>query len=167
MREVAWVQRIHSYEPIFRSDARMLILGTMPSVKSLERGFYYAHERNAFWPIMARIFDVSVLETVEEKKAIMLTHQLALWDVAASCVREGSLDSNIRDCEPNDIYALMKQCPQIKRIVFNGAAARTLFLRYFRDLDVPGVRLPSTSPAYTLSFEEKYQAWRRIVKEET
>ena len=85
--------RIHSFPPVIDGGCRTLILGTMPSVKSLEAAFYYAHPRNAFWPIMARLLGEAVPETIDEKKALLLRHGAALWDTAASCEREGSLDA--------------------------------------------------------------------------
>ena len=158
------MERIHSYDPVYRADATILILGTMPSVKSLEMGFYYAHERNAFWPIIARVFDAALPQTVEEKKALVRENQIALWDVLASCERVGSLDSNIRQYESNDIASLLEKCPLIKRILLNGGTAQTLFVRHFPNITIAREQMPSTSPAYTLAFEKKYQAWQQALR---
>ena len=89
-------QRIVAFPPVARADARILILGSMPSVVSLEAGFYYGHPRNAFWRILAEVFHAPLPETIDEKKALIVGHQLALWDSLTACEREGSLDSAIR-----------------------------------------------------------------------
>lgn len=99
-------ERIICFEPVAEQDARLLILGTMPSVESLRQSFYYAHPRNAFWPIIADVLAQPRPETVEAKKQLLIGHRIALWDVAHSCVRSGSLDSAIRDVVPNDFAVL-------------------------------------------------------------
>ncbi len=143
-------------------NARLLILGTMPSVESLRQQFYYAHPRNAFWPILAGVLGENLPATVEEKKDMLIRRRIALWDVCHSCVRPGSLDSDIRDVQPNDFGMLFACCPDIRKILFNGATAQKLFLQ---KVGVPpegceSARMPSTSPAYTLKFEKKLSAWR-------
>ena len=154
--------RIHSFPPVIDGGCRTLILGTMPSVKSLEAAFYYAHPRNAFWPIMARLLGETVPETIDEKKALLLRHGAALWDTAASCEREGSLDAAMRDVVLNDVGALLEKYPHIDRIVLNGGAAFKLFSKMrIERAGLEAVRLPSTSPACTLPFEKKLEAWQR------
>lgn len=155
-------ERIHSYEPVIDRECRALILGTMPSVKSLEDGFYYAHPRNAFWPMMAEILGEARPQTIEEKKAMLLRHHIALWDTVRSCTREGSLDAAMRDIVPNDIGGLLAGFSGIKLILLNGGEA----WRLFQKIDPAAwagrraVSMPSTSPAYTLSYEKKAAAWR-------
>ena len=155
-------ERIESFEPVAAPDARILILGTMPSVESLRQSFYYSHPRNAFWPIMARILNEPLPENIEDKKNMLIRHGIALWDVCRSCVRPGSLDSDIRDVQPNDFEMLFRQCGNIERILFNGAAAEKLYLQKAgivpQGCDLR--RMPSTSPAYTLKFDSKLAAWR-------
>ena len=155
-------ERIVCFEPVAEQDARLLILGTMPSVESLRQSFYYAHPRNAFWPIMADVLGQLRPETVEEKKRLLTSHGIALWDVAHSCVRPGSLDSAIRDVVANDFGALFARCPNIEKILFNGATAQKLFHRLVNALPVDCVlaQMPSTSPAYTLAYERKLALWR-------
>ncbi len=155
-------ERIVSFEPVARADARLLILGTMPSVESMRQGFYYAHPRNAFWPMMAEVLGEERPESVEEKRQLLIRHAIALWDVAHSCVRPGSLDSDIRDVCPNDFAMLFARCPGIRKILFNGATAQTLFVRKCGALPEGCIaeRMPSTSPAYTLRYERKLAAWR-------
>ena len=145
-----------------RKDARILILGSMPGGESLRRQQYYAHPRNAFWRIMADLLGEALPETVADKKRLLLSHGVALWDVLASCERQGSLDSAIRAAEPNDIPALLAACPGIRKICLNGGTAARLFEKHFgRDLvGVARLRLPSTSPAYTLDYAQKLAAWR-------
>ena len=160
-------ERIASFDPVAAPDARVLILGTMPSVESLRQSFYYAHPRNAFWPMLARILSEPEPASVEEKKALLLRHRIALWDVAQSCVRPGSLDSAIRDALPNDVPGLLKRCPEIQAILFNGATAQNLYRKLIGDVPagLRSVRMPSTSPAYTLKFEAKRAAWQKELEE--
>lgn len=160
-------QRIYGFPPVFRSDARVLILGSMPSVESLRQSFYYAHPRNAFWRMLSDIFGEVLPDCVGEKKSLLIQHKIALWDTVGSCERKGSLDSAIRGAEANDFAALFASCPQLRYLFFNGAAAQTLFQRLVKT-DCTGCiqrRLPSTSPAYTLSYEKKLDAWKRAFEE--
>ena len=157
------MERITGYAPIVDARCQTLILGTAPSVESLKAGFYYAHPRNAFWRILADVFSCSLPQTIAEKTALALDNHLALWDVVHTCVRKGSLDSAIREVEPNDFAAFFGRYAGIERVLFNGAAAQKLFFRLCagtlagRD----SVRLPSTSPAYTLPYEQKLAFWRK------
>ena len=152
--------QIHSFAPLFAENAKTLILGTMPSVKSLEESFYYANPRNAFWPILGEIFS-SPVNTVPDKHLLIKTHALALWDVAESCVREGSLDSSMRNISPNDIPSFIKSVP-IERILLNGQTAFRLFHRFFPELEKEKlcISLPSTSPAHTMPYSQKLSAWQ-------
>ena len=160
-------ERIFGFPPVARSDARVLILGSMPSVESLRRSFYYAHPRNAFWPMMAEILGEARPESIEEKAAMLTRHRIALWDTVESCERAGSLDSAIRSARANDFAAFYGRCPEIRFVFFNGAAAEQLYRRLVarRDDARSFFRLPSTSPAYTLRYEEKKAAWERALKE--
>ena len=160
-------ERIFGFPPVARSDARVLILGSMPSVESLRRSFYYAHPRNAFWPMMAEILGEARPESIEEKAAMLTRHRIALWDTVESCERAGSLDSDMRSARANDFAAFYGRCPEIRFVFFNGAAAEQLYRRLVarRDDARSFFRLPSTSPAYTLRYEEKKAAWERALKE--
>ena len=155
-------ERIECFEPVAAPDARLLILGTMPSVESLRQSFYYSHPRNAFWPIMAQVLGEEPPETIDQKRRMLIRHRIALWDVVNSCVRPGSLDSDIRDAEPNDFEMLFARCAGIEKILFNGAAAESLFMKKVGAMPegCRWARMPSTSPAYTLRFERKLSAWR-------
>jgi G:T/U mismatch-specific DNA glycosylase len=145
----------------------------MPGIESLRRGQYYAHPRNAFWPIMGRLFgagfDLPYPDRVKRLKAA----RVAVWDVVARCRRAGSSDAEIRDAAPNDILSLIRRAPRLRRIFFNGAEAERLFHRFWRSAldeeplrDIERIRLPSTSPAHaTRSLEEKLELWRRLLLE--
>ena len=158
--------RIVAFPPVARSDARILILGSMPSVASLEAGFYYGHPRNAFWRILSEVFGANLPQSVGEKRALILDNRLALWDSLTACEREGSLDSAIRQPELNDFGRLFSECPGIVRVLFNGGTAHRLFARtgmvYLEGLDWRV--MPSTSPAYTLSYERKLAQWRQALQ---
>ena len=155
--------RIYGYPPVADENSRVLILGSMPSVRSLETGFYYGYPQNAFWRILADVFSSPVPKSVPEKKALLLGHGAALWDVVASCEREGSLDSAIRRQEINDFEPFFRAHPGIRAVLVNGGAAYRLFpakLAGSRDV----LRLPSTSPAYTLSYAGKFEAWNAALR---
>ncbi|MBQ7886152.1 MAG: DNA-deoxyinosine glycosylase [Clostridia bacterium] len=152
-----------SFEPVYSSDARVMIVGSMPSVKSLADSQYYAHPRNAFWPILFEIFGVEPTDDYEEKKALIREHGLALWDVAGICEREGSLDSNMKDVQFNDFASLYEKCPNIHTVLCNGGTAHGLFLKSGFAGQRRVIRVPSTSPAYTMTYEKKLEAWREIL----
>lgn len=156
-------ERIACFAPVYKEDARLLILGTMPSVESLKQSFYYAHPRNAFWPIMADVLGEDLPQSVEQKKSLLIRHRIALWDVARSCEREGSLDSAIRDAHPNDFAALFARCPKIEKILFNGATAQKMYMKLVGRLPegCAWAQMPSTSPAYTMKYETKRALWRQ------
>lgn len=154
--------RITAFPPVAPPGARVLVLGSMPSVESLNQGFYYAHPRNAFWRIIAEAYGEPLPGTVAEKTALLHRHDIALWDVLKSCERQGSLDSAIRRPAPNDFDGLFRRCPGIDRVLLNGGTAARLFMKHGA-AHLAGrewARLPSTSPAYTLSYERKLALWR-------
>lgn len=132
---------IHEIEPVFDAKSRVLMLGTMPSPKSREQGFYYGHPQNRFWKVLAAAFDAEVPQTIPEKKQLLLTHHIALWDVLASCTIAGASDASIRDPKPNDIAQLCAAAP-IEQIFCTGTKATQLY----RKLCEPAVHLPRTAP---------------------
>lgn len=148
------------FPPIEGEHSHTLILGTGPSVRSLLKQQYYGHERNAFWPIMQVLFDKKT-ETYEEKWMLLLERDIALWDVLASFRREGSLDSAYREVVPNDLKLFLQNHQKIRKVLFNGKKAEALYKKLigYYPKDVTFLALPSTSPAYTLSFEEKKRVW--------
>ena len=150
-----------SFEPIYTPQARILIVGSMPSVKSLEQAQYYAHPRNAFWRILFDTFSEPLTLDYERKKALIRGHGLALWDAAAICEREGSLDSDMHDVVYNDFSTLYEVCTDIRTVLCNGATAHSLFLKSGYAGERRVVRMPSTSPAYTLPYEKKLALWKK------
>ena len=152
-------ERIEGFPPVAEADARLLILGSMPSVESLKQGFYYAHPRNAFWPIMCELLCGEYIADYEARGRMLLAHGIALWDVCHCCERETSSDSMIRNEVANDIPSLAKSM-QLEKVLLNGGTAAALYRRHIKGLDIPTLRLPSTSPAYTIKYDEKKSAWR-------
>ncbi len=152
-------ERTYSFEPVWAEDAEVLILGTMPSVASLQQGFYYAHPRNAFWPILFDLLGEAYSEDIEARKRLLIGHRIALWDVARSAIRPGSLDSAIREPAPNDIQWLLDRCPGIRNVLLNGTTAHALYRRLLPPLPVECALLPSTSPANTMAYAKKRAAW--------
>ena len=157
---------IESFAPVETPQAKVLILGTMPGVASLQAQQYYAHPRNAFWPIMAALLGFDVALPYEQRLAQLSANRIALWDVLASCHRPGSLDANIaRDSEqPNDFASLFARCRQIRAVACNGGTAYALFRRHVLPaVDLSGIdvlQLPSTSPAHAgKSFAAKRAEW--------
>lgn len=138
---------IHPFSPILDEYTRVLFLGSFPSIASFEQAFYYAHPRNAFWPIMESIFDVH-LKTNEAKKAFCFEKGIGLWDVIGSCERSNSSDTNLKNCIPNDFKKLLEEYPNIQAFAFTGKKSHDLFMKFFKDLKVEKVLLPSTSPAH-------------------
>ncbi|MEJ1295859.1 MAG: DNA-deoxyinosine glycosylase [Candidatus Sedimenticola sp. (ex Thyasira tokunagai)] len=166
-------RKIKSFPPIVDSSACTLVLGTMPGVESLRANQYYANSRNSFWKIMARLYGFTESSTYQEKKESLNTNRIAVWDVMHTCVRSGSLDSNIRQetIKVNDFISFFRDYPKITKICFNGGKAETEFKRkVFPTLsanlkDIICIRLPSTSPAMAQkTFEEKYTEWSRALK---
>ena len=157
---------VHSFEPIVGPGATTLILGSMPGVASLAAQQYYAHPRNAFWPIMGTLFQGGAELPYDERTDNLQGHGIAVWDVLKLCTRAGSLDSAIVESSivANDFGELFTHHPTISRVFFNGAKAAESYRRYVATkLPVPHVqfrRLPSTSPAHaSLDLAAKTRAW--------
>lgn len=155
---------VRSFPPIATPDAHILILGSMPGEASLHAAEYYAHPQNAFWRIMGELFDAGPDKSYGERKARLEACGIAVWDVLKSCVRPGSLDSAIRDEEPNDLARFFATHRHIARIGLNGGKAAATFRKYAANhcpRDVELAILPSTSPAHAArSFAEKCALWR-------
>ncbi|MBQ7890108.1 MAG: DNA-deoxyinosine glycosylase [Erysipelotrichaceae bacterium] len=141
------IQRVHhQFGPYVQKDSKILILGSFPSVKSREASFYYGHPQNRFWKVISCIFQDNLPVSVEQKKTLLSTHQIALWDVIESCDIKGSSDASIRNVIPTNLEELLKEIP-IQKILINGKTAYHYYLKYHQDLDVPAICMPSTSPA--------------------
>lgn len=163
--------RVHSFEPLIGSNPRILILGSMPSVISLQFIQYYGNPRNAFWPIMSELFGIEIESGYPDRIEQFSRLPVVLWDTIKACHREGSLDSDIQkhQLEANDIPSLLNRFSNIKLVAFNGATSE----KYFKQLVKPNlsnsraidfIRLPSTSPANAgMKFEEKLSYWRRLL----
>ena len=153
----------HPFGPLYSSHSRILILGSFPSVKSREQNFFYGHPQNRFWKVIAAVFDAPVPETVEEKKTLILSNDLALWDSIASCEITGSSDASIRNAKANDISIILDNC-DIEAIYCNGRKSHELYRKYIEpDTGREAVCLPSTSPANAQwSFERLTEAWSVI-----
>ena len=154
---------LHQIPPVYDSSSRILILGSFPSVKSREGCFFYHHPQNRFWKVVAGVLQAPVPGTVEEKRAFLLEHGIALWDVIASCRIEGSSDSSIRDATPNDLNRILQAAP-IREIFVNGGTAAAMYKRCCQKLTGrEAVRLPSTSPANAAwSLERLLETWSII-----
>ncbi|GAB6139523.1 DNA-deoxyinosine glycosylase [Methylosoma difficile] len=156
------------FPPIVSANVNVVILGTMPGERSLQQQQYYAHRRNAFWPIMASLLGFDEGAGYEERRSALLQGGVAVWDVLHRCCREGSLDSNIavNTIQPNDFVDFFAKYPAIKHVYFNGGVAEKLFKKYvLPNLEATSsllyLRLPSTSPAYAaMSLLEKQHVWR-------
>jgi len=155
---------VRSFAPIAAPDARILILGSMPGIASLEAGQYYAHPRNAFWPIMGALFRAGPDLPYTERVACLKARGVAVWDVLQACEREGSLDANIRSEVPNDFASFFKAHPGLRTVGLNGGKAAASFRKHAaRHLPAGATlhTLPSTSPAHAArSFEAKCEIWR-------
>ena len=152
-------------------DAKILILGSMPSVKSIEQQQYYAHPQNVFWRIMSALFEQEYLLEYEQRKALLTDHHIALWDVLKFCERQGSLDASIKKetMEINDFGRLLTEYSKITHVFFNGSMAESVYIKSVLPLMLkqhPSLvyfKMPSTSPAYAaMKFEDKLMAWSVI-----
>ncbi|WP_262147013.1 DNA-deoxyinosine glycosylase [Chryseobacterium foetidum] len=155
--------RISSFPPIIDKESKILILGSVPGVKSLEKKEYYGHPQNKFWKIVFELFDENFTENYSEKIEILKKNKIALWDVIDTCERKGSLDAEIRNEEANDIETLLKTYSNIKTIFCNGGKSfKTLKKILDKNSEIPVYLLPSTSPLHTISFERKLDDWKII-----
>lgn len=155
----------HTFMPVYNKDSKILILGSFPSVKSREAGFYYHHPQNRFWKVIAGLTEESIPETIEEKKKILLQHNIAIWDVIKSCEITGSSDSSIKEVVPADIESILQKS-QIEKIYANGGKAYQLYMRYiFPDTKRDIIKLPSTSPANaSYSLERLLEIWKEEIQ---
>ena len=156
---------LHNISPVYDENSAVLILGSFPSVKSRKEGFFYGHPQNRFWKVLSAVFNEPCPETVPEKKELLLRHNIALWDVIASCDIEGSSDASITNVVPNDISDIIA-ASSIKAVFLNGKTAEKLYKKYIADsVTLPAVCLPSTSPANAQWTTERLVGeWRKIAK---
>ena len=164
--------RITGFDPIIGAHPRILVLGSMPGRRSLELGQYYGHARNAFWQIMGDLGLCKIEDTYEFRLQSLADAGVALWDVLGGCDRDGSLDADIvaGSEEVNPLEQLLMEYPTIRAVIYNGAKAEALFRRHIlpglskkRSSAIASLRLPSTSPAHAIPYDDKLRAWREIM----
>ncbi len=154
----------HPFGPLFSENSRVLILGSFPSVKSREQQFFYGHPQNRFWKVLASLYRQEVPATVDQKKELILSNGLALWDSIASCVITGSSDASIREVRANDLGVILDHCP-IRGIYCNGKTSWNMYEKYIRpSTGREAVCLPSTSPANAAwTLDRLIDAWSVIL----
>jgi hypoxanthine-DNA glycosylase len=155
--------QLHTIDPVYDGHSRVLILGSFPSVKSREAGFFYGHPQNRFWRVTAAVMGESVPVSIEEKRTFLLRSRIALWDVIAACEINGSADSTIRGARPVDLSPIL-EAARIERIFVNGRTAEKYYNAYLKDaVGREAIVLPSTSPANAAwSLERLIDAWAVI-----
>ena len=155
----------HTFEPIYDKESKILILGTFPSVKSREGEFYYHHPQNRFWKLISSLTKEPLPETIADKKAMVLKHHIAIWDVIYQCDIYGSSDSSIKNVIPNDINQILENC-SIEYIIANGDKAYQLYNKYcLPTTHRECIKMPSTSPANAVwTLERLIESWGKVVQ---
>jgi len=155
---------IHPFPPVWDEQSRILILGSFPSVRSRETGFYYGHPQNRFWRVLAQLYHEPVPCSIEERRNFALRHGIALWDTIQNCEISGSSDASIRNAIPNDIASLLQKAP-VERIFCNGRRSWELYARFCEPhTGMKAILLPSTSPANAAwSLDQLAEAWKQIL----
>ena len=155
----------HPFPPLYDKNSKILILGSFPSVKSREQNFFYGHPQNRFWKVVATVLEKEIPTTIEEKRAFLLSSNIALWDVIASCEITGSSDSSIKNVVANDLTEILETA-KIKKIFVNGKTAEKYYNRYIKNkIGRDAVCLPSTSPANAMwNVESLVEEWEKIKK---
>lgn len=156
---------LHAFPPIIGENPKVLILGSMPSVKSLEKSHYYGHPNNHFWKIMGALFSFDPKAPYAYRTAILQDNGIAIWDVIASCERQGSLDSNIRNPKYHDVPGLINHYPTITHVVLNGGKAKDVYQKTFAP-HLPHITAHpffSTSTASRIPYERKFAQWQAII----
>lgn len=163
MKTSEWQQQTHPISPVFDANSSILILGSFPSVLSRKTAFFYGHPNNRFWQVLATVYQETLPITIEEKKALLLRHHIALWDVVAICEIKGSADSTIRNIVPNDLTMIFEKS-KISKIYVNGKTAYQLYYTYlYPTVQKDAILLPSTSSAnarYTI--QQLCEEWKKI-----
>lgn len=150
---------IHPIPPLYDAESRILILGSLPSIKSREEMFFYGHKQNRFWPMLAAVLGEPAPETIQQKREMVLKHHIAMWDTIYSCDIIGSSDSSIKNVVPTDLKKIIEES-KITQVFCNGKTSGKYFGKYQeKELQMKAIVLPSTSPANA--------AWRmdRLVDE--
>ena len=155
---------VHPFEPLFDDHSRILILGSLPSVKSREQMFFYGHKQNRFWKLLAALLNEEVPESIEDKKKMMLKHHIALYDTIYSCDIIGSSDSSIRNVVPTDLKRII-DASAITQVYCNGKTSGFYYQKYHENLlGIKAVILPSTSPANAaFTMDRLRESWQVIL----
>lgn len=155
---------IHPLKPLFGADSRILILGSFPSVKTREYGFFYGHPRNRFWPIMEALFHEELTREIADRRDFLLKHRIAVYDSIAQCDIIGSSDASIQKVIPSDLSEVF-QHGSIRQVFCNGAASQKYYKKYHEKLyAIPAIQLPSTSPANAgYSMDDLLAEWKQIL----
>ncbi len=152
---------VHPFAPVFDANSKILILGSMPSPKSRENGFYYGHKQNRFWRVLSALFNEPILDDINSKTQFLLRHNIALWDVIESCKIVGASDNSIKDVKVNDLRVILSKTKIVA--IFTLGTAATKYLKKYTNLN--SIKLPSTSPANcAISFEKLCDEFKIILK---
>lgn len=153
----------HPFPPLYDENSKILVLGSFPSVKSREQLFFYGHPQNRFWRVLSSVLDCDVPETIEDKKELLFSNNIALWDVIASCDIIGSSDSSIKNVVANDLFEILNKA-KINQIFVNGKTAYKYYNKYIRNtICTEAICLPSTSPANAgWSIDKLVETWSII-----
>lgn len=154
----------HEFGPFYDENSKILILGSIPSPKSRELGFYYMHPQNRFWNVLSYIFNEEIPVTIKNKKDFLKRHNIALWDVLESCEIEGASDSSIKNPVPNDINKIIKNS-KVKRVYTTGLTAYKFYNKYiFKSVGIEAICLPSTSSANAkMNFDKLTHEYKKIL----
>lgn len=155
----------HPFPPLYNSESKVLVLGSFPSVKSREQMFFYGHPQNRFWKVISAVVGAELPRSIDEKKQLLYSNHIALWDVIASCDISGSSDSSIKNVVANDLTEILEKS-DVRQIFVNGKTAEKYYNKYIRNsIGRDAVCLPSTSPANAgWSVERLIEAWKTIVE---
>ena len=151
---------VHPFGPLYDEKSKVLVLGSLPSVKSREQQFFYGHPQNRYWPLLADIFEEEIPGTIEEKKKLVLKHHIAMWDTIYSCDIKGSSDSSIKNVQPTNLKKIAEESG-ITHVVCNGKTSGSYYHKYQeKELGIKAIVLPSTSPANAAwNMERLKEAW--------
>lgn len=165
MSEEIYETIIHPLKPFYIDDSKILILGSFPSVKTREYGFFYGHPQNRFWRVMEVLFKEELSDDIDERKDFLSRHKIALYDSIYQCDIIGSSDASIKNAQPSDLSSLIKEA-DIKEVFLNGATSYKYYKKYHeKELKLEGVKLPSTSPANArYRLDDLVSEWRVILK---
>ncbi len=154
---------VHPLDPLYREDSKILILGSFPSVKTREYGFFYGHPYNRFWPLMEALFNETIPNTIEGRRDFLLRHKIAMYDSIYQCDIVGSSDASIRNVVPSDLNKIFATA-NIRQVFCNGATSYRYYQKYHeKESGIRGIKLPSTSPANArYRLEDLLEEWKKI-----